>query len=105
MAPRFVAVYPTPSTFLDAIDVEMANGGVLVRGARPEPGSRECEVEVRLGERVLGCIHGRVSLVGRLGVTVEFAQLPQEIAHAAQRLRRGESLDALVQAARKLAVG
>lgn len=95
---HFVASYATPDAFLEAFDLEMLNGGLLVRGAQPEPGQVACEVELRLGGTVLGTVHGEVAIVRRTGVAVEFADLPPELVAVAERLRSGGAL-ALVPAA------
>ena len=93
MLERFSVAYSSAQAFLEAYDLELANGGLVVRGAQPTPGVSACEVEVKLAETTLGVVKADIDRVGRVGMVVRFDDLPAAISSAAQRLRHGEAAE------------
>ncbi len=88
---RCRSIYPTPQAFLEAFEVELSNGGLIVRGSQPEPGVTRCEIDLVLGDALLGTVEGTVERVGRIGTSVRIEALPPEITAAAERLRSGQT--------------
>jgi hypothetical protein len=85
-----VVDYSTPEQFIEAVDLEVSNGGLLVRGAKVESGSRSCSILIRLNGEVVAEIEAQIEAVARTGVAVSFDDIPFELVALADRLRAGE---------------
>ena len=88
---RFIADYATREAFLEAVDAEVANGGVLLRGVPPAGVDPECVVEFRVAGQQIAEASGRVGATGRFGVTVTFDEPPPNVLAVAAEWRAGGS--------------
>jgi hypothetical protein len=80
---------------MDAFDSEIAQGGLLVRGATIEQAVAmgECALQVRIGDEPPIEAAARIAaVVPGVGVAVMFPTVPPELSAAAQRLRSGTAL-------------
>lgn len=93
MTQRLVVTYATPEAFLDAMEQEVANGGLLVRGVRPEGDDPACVVEVQVAQEPPVEVPAQIGTVARFGVTVSFEEVPAALTALAERLR-GEDFPA-----------
>lgn len=84
---RLVVDYPSAAAFLDAVEQEVANGGLLIRGARTVANERDCVVEVRIAGETVAEAPALVGTVARFGVTVSFEEPPAAILALAEQLR------------------
>ena len=87
MSVRLVADYPTAAAFIDAVDNEVANGGLLIRGAHPLSDNTACVVEIRLAGALQAEVPAEIATVARFGVTVSFEEVPFELVALADQLR------------------
>src|SRR4051812_39006001 len=98
MPQRLVAEYADNAAFIEAVETEVAHGGLLVRGARPGP-DRDCIVELRVAGEVVLEVAGHIGSVARFGATVVFDEPPQAVLALAAQLKAAPADEAPVEEA------
>jgi hypothetical protein len=86
MAQRLVSEYADSTAFFEAVDNELAHGGLLVRGAQPTT-DRECVVELRIAGELIAEVSGHIGSVARFGATVVFDEVPADIVALAESMK------------------
>src|SRR4051812_21017128 len=89
MPSRFVVDFASKEDFFFVLDSEIANGGMLVRGAQPVPGDKAGIVDFQVAGSIVASVQGVITGAMRSGVAVGFDGVPSALTEAAARLRGG----------------